>query len=84
MTSVSKNVYIDILDDIINKHNNTYHSSIKMKPNDVKSNPYTDSRKKNINRNPNFGIGGIVRISKHKNIFAKGYFSKLVFLNKFL
>ena len=37
MTSISKNVYIDILDDIINKYNNTYHRTIKMKPVDVKS-----------------------------------------------
>ena len=40
MTSVSKNVYIDKLDDIVNKYNNTYHSTIKMKPADVKSNIY--------------------------------------------
>ena len=40
MTSVSKNVYIDKLDDIVNKYNNTYHSTIKMKPFDVKSNTY--------------------------------------------
>ena len=38
MTSISKNVYIDKLDDIVNKYNNTYHSTIKMKPVDVKSN----------------------------------------------
>ena len=45
MTSVSKN--IDKLDDIANKYNNTYHSTIKMKPVDVKSNTYVDSSKKN-------------------------------------
>ena len=38
MTSVSKNIYIDKLDDIVNKYNNTYHSTIKLKPVDVKSN----------------------------------------------
>ena len=37
MTSISKNMYIDRLDDIVNKYNNTYQSSIKMKPVDVKS-----------------------------------------------
>ena len=37
MTSISKNVYIDKLDDIVKKYNNTYHTSIKMKPDDVKS-----------------------------------------------
>ena len=36
MTSFSKNVYIDKLDDIVNKHNNTYHITIKMKPVNVK------------------------------------------------
>ena len=45
MTSVSKNVYIDKLDDIVNKYNNTYHSTIKMKPVDVKSSTYIDSSK---------------------------------------
>ena len=47
MTSVSKNVYIDKLDDIVNKYNNTYHSIIKMKPIDVKSSTYIDSNKEN-------------------------------------
>ena len=42
MISVSKNVYIDKLDDIVNKYNNTY-STIKIKPVDVKSNTYIDS-----------------------------------------
>ena len=45
MTSISKNVYIDKLDDIVNKYNNTYHSSIKTKPRDVKSKTYIDSSK---------------------------------------
>ena len=42
MTSVSKNVYIDKLDDIVKKYNNTYHTSIKMEPVDVKDNTYID------------------------------------------
>ena len=46
MTSVSKNAYIDKLDDIVNKYNNTYHSTIKMKPVDVKSKIYIDPSKK--------------------------------------
>ena len=71
MTSVSKN--IDKLDDIANKYNNTYHSTIKMKPVDVKSNTYIDSCKEINDKDPNFKIGDIVRISKYKNIFAKGY-----------
>ena len=45
MTSISKNVYIDKLDDIVKKYNNTYHTSIKMKPVDVKDNTYIDFKK---------------------------------------
>ena len=73
ITSVSKNVYIDKLDDIVDKYNNTYHSTIKMKPVDVKSNTYTDSRKEINNKDPKFKIGNIVRTSKYKIIFAKGF-----------
>ena len=73
MTSVLKNVHIDKLDDIFNKHNNKYHSTIKMKPVDVKSNTHIDSSKEINNKKPKFKIGDIVRISKYKNIFAKGY-----------
>ena len=73
MTSVSKNVYIDKLDDIVTKYNSTYHSTIKMKPVDVKSNRYIDSRKEIDDKNPEFKIVNIVRILKYKNIFAKGY-----------
>ena len=73
MFSVSKNVYIDKLDDIVNKYNNTYHSTIKMKPVDVKSNTYIGSSKEIDNKDPKFKICDIVRISKHENIFAKGY-----------
>ena len=73
MASVSKNVYIDKLDDTVNKYNNMYHSLIKMKPVDVKSSTYVDSSKEINNKDPKFKIGNIVRISKYKNIFAKGY-----------
>ena len=73
MTSISKNVYIDKLDDIVNKYNNTYHSTIKMKPVDVKSNTYIDFNKETNIKDPKFNIGDIIRISKYKNIFAKGY-----------
>ena len=48
MTSISKNVYIDKLDEIINKYNNTYHSTIEMKPTDVKNNTWIDFGKKVI------------------------------------
>ena len=45
MTSVSKNVFIDKLDDTVNKYNNTYNSTIKMKHLDIKWSPYIDSSK---------------------------------------
>ena len=73
MTSISKNVYIDKLDDIVNQYNNKYHTTIKMKPVDVKSNTYIDFKKEVNNADPKFKIGDYVRISKYKNIFAKGY-----------
>ena len=73
MTSISKNVYIDKLDDIVKKYNNTYHTSIKMKPVDVKDNTYIDFKKEVNDENPKFKVGDHVRISKYKNIFAKGY-----------
>ena len=67
------NVYIDKLDGIVNKYNNTYHSTIKMKPVDVKSSTYIDSSKEINDKDPKFKVGDIVRISKYKTIFAKGY-----------
>ena len=73
MTSISNNVYIDKLDYIVKKYNNTYHASIKMKPVDVKDNTYIDSKKEFNDKNPKFKVGDHVRISKYKNIFAKGY-----------
>ena len=73
MTLISKNVYIDKLDDIVNKYNNTCRSTIKMKSVDVKSNTYIDSSKEINDKNPKFKTGDNVRISKHKNVFAKGY-----------
>ena len=73
MTSISKKVYIDKLDDIVNKYNNTYHTTIKMKPIDVKDNTYINIDKEINNKDPKFKVGDRVRISKYKNIFAKGY-----------
>ena len=73
MTSVSKNVYIDKLDDIINKYDNTYQITIKIKPVDVKSNTYINSTKEINDKDPKFTIGDIVRISKYKIIFVEGY-----------
>ena len=73
MTSISKNVYIDKLNDIVDKYNNTYHSTIKMKPIDVKDNTYINIDKEINNKDPKFKAGDRVRISKYKNNFAKGY-----------
>ena len=73
MTSVLKNVYIDKLDDIVHEYNNTYHTTIKMKPIDVKDNTYINTDKDTNDKDPKFKVGDRVRISKYKNIFAKGY-----------
>ena len=73
MTPISKNVYIDKLDDIVNEHNNTYHRTIKMKPIDVKDNTYINIGKEPNDKDPKFKVGDHVRISKYKKIFAKAY-----------
>ena len=73
MTSISKNVYIDKLDDIVNEYNNTYHRTIKMKPIDVKDNAYINIGKEVNDKDPKLKVGDHVRISKYKNIFANGY-----------
>ena len=73
MTSISKNVYINRLDDIVNEYSNTYHTTIKMKPIDVKDNTYINTNKETNDKDPRFKVGDRVRISKYKNIFAKGY-----------
>ena len=65
MTSISKNVYIDKLDDIVNKYNNTYHSTIKMKPVDVKSTTYIDSSKELNDKDPKFKL---VILLEYQNI----------------
>ena len=73
MTSISKNMYIDKLDDIVNEYNNTYHRTIKMKPIDVKDSAYINIDKEVNDNDPKFKVGDHVRISKYKNIIAKGY-----------
>ena len=82
MTSISKNVSIDKLDYIVNEYNNVFYSTNKMKPVDAKPNTYTDSIKEINDKDAKFKIVDIVRISKYKNIFTKGYvpnWSKEVF-----
>ena len=73
MTSVSKNVYIDKLEDIVDEYNNKYHRTTKMKPVHVKDNTHSYFKKEVNDKDPKFKVGGHVRISKYKNIFAKGY-----------
>ena len=72
MTATSKNVYYDVLDDVVNDYNNTKHSTIKMKLKDVKNNKRVYINEHN-EKSARFNVGDRVRISKFKNIFAKGY-----------
>ena len=73
MTLISKNVYIDRPDDIVNEYNNTYHRTIKMKPIDGKDNTYINTDKELNDKDPKFKVGDHVRISKYKKIFPKDY-----------
>ena len=73
MTTISENVYIDKLDDIVDEYNNTYHKTSKMKPIDVKDNTYIDFEKEVNDKDSKFKVGDYVRISKYKNIFTKEY-----------
>ena len=82
MTSRSKKVYINKLDNIVNKYSNRYLSTIKTRLVDVKSSSYIGFNKKN-KEDPNFKVGDHVRISKYEDNFAKGYisnFSEVVFV----
>ena len=73
MTAISKNVYVDVLDDIVNEYNNTIHRTIKMKPIEVTDDSFAEYSEESNKRNPKFKNGDHVRICKYKNIFAKGY-----------
>ena len=74
MTAISKNICFDVLDDIVDKYNNTVHRTIKMKPIEVTGDYYAEYNEDPSNKkNPKFKLGDNVRISKYKNIFAKGY-----------
>ena len=85
MAAINKNVYYNVLDDIVNEYNNIKHNTIKMKPKDVKNDNnrvYIDEHKKKSAR---YNVGDRVRKSKFKNIFAKGYtpnWSREIFINK--
>ena len=73
MSSMSKKVYTDKLDCIVNEYNNTYHRTIKMKPVDVKPDSYAEYSVDSNEEDPKFKVGDHVRISKYKNIFVKRY-----------
>ena len=73
MTANSKNVYFNVLNNIVDKYNNRYHKTIKMKPIDVKSDSFAEYKEESNEKDPKFKVDDHVRISKYKNIFAKGY-----------
>ena len=73
MTYVGKNVYFNVLDDIVDKYNNSFHSSIKVKPKDVTDDSFVEYVEETNKKDPKVKVGDHVRISKYKNIFAKGY-----------
>ena len=70
MTYIGKNVCFNFLDDIVNKYNNSFHSSIKMKPKDATHVEYSEESNK---KDPRFKVGDLVRISRQKNVFSEGY-----------
>ena len=77
-TAISKNIYFDVLDDIVNKYNNTFRRTIKMKPIEVTDDYYTEYNENSMElhsnkKYPKFKVGDHVIISKYKIIFAKGY-----------
>ena len=73
MTAVSKNVYFNVLNDIVNEYNNTVYRTMKMKLTDVTSDSYAEYNEDSNEKDLKFKVGEHVRISKYKNIFAKGY-----------
>ena len=73
MTTIGENVYFNDLGDIVDKYNKTVRSSIKMKPKDVKDDSFAEYSEETNKKSPKFKVGDDVRISKYKNIFAKGY-----------
>ena len=73
MRAVLKNVYFDVVEDIVNKYYNTVHTVIKIKPTEVTSDCYAEYNEDSNEKDPKFKVGDRVRISKYKNIFAKGY-----------
>ena len=73
MTAISRNVYLDVLDDIVDIYNNTVHKTIKTKPVDVTDHCCTEYNENSNKKDAKFKVSDHVRLSKHKNIFAKVY-----------
>ena len=73
VTTISKNVYFDDSDNIVDEYNNTYHRTIKMKPTDIGEDSFPEYNEESNEKDPKFKVGDHVRISRYKNIFAKGY-----------
>ena len=73
MTTIGENIYFNVLDIIVDKYNNTYHNSIKMKPKDVKDGSFAEYSEESNKKDSKFKTDDDVRISKYKKNFAKGY-----------
>ena len=71
MTAISKNIYYDVLDDIVNKDNNTVHRTIKMKPIDVTSDSSAEHKEDSNKKDPKIKVGDHVRISNTKKFLVK-------------
>ena len=73
MTAVSKKFSFEVLNDIVDEYNNTYHKTIKMKPIDVKNDSFAEYNEESNEKDPKFKVNDHVGISKYKNVFAKVY-----------
>ena len=75
MTYIGKNIYFNVLDNIVRKYSNTVHRSIKIKPKDVTNDSFVEYVEESSKKDPKFKVGDHVRISKYENVFSKGYTS---------
>ena len=82
MTYIGENVYFNVLDDIVDKYNNSFHSSLKMKPKDVTGDSFVKYVEESNKKDPKFKLGDHVRVSKYKNILLKVIY--LIGVKKFL
>ena len=89
MTAISKNIYFDVLDDIVDEYNNIVHRTIKIKPIEVTGDYYAEYNEDPSNKkDPKSKVGDNGRVSKYKNTFAKGYtlnwLEEVLVINKIL